>query len=619
MKKFILLSLLSAVSAWADVSTVVSPPTAVDPACVAAVTAAASATSASIVQSCPATYTVTATYTPPIVVPPPLPGVQIKTKVGYCLDAATPAGIVQKACDASKPSQVFDGSVMGRYAQSGRCLGVGSSTNGTQLSMMGCTAAATLWTTPSGNVRNAGVSKCIDIPLSQVLIPGAIAQIWSCDVPTSNEQMLSAVAVGTAPPPPPPPPASGAQTVTFTQSNEDFLNPGQGFYVSPKPSEMNVTQLTNFVNYWKTRLFLYSPDLSPYRNATLPASYLATLNAQLAAARSAGVKLIIWPQYNSDSGGADAPINLALQHIQQLGAVWTKNADIIPFFKAGYIGSYGEWWGSQNGLDSDANKLSIKNAILANTPASSMVYIRTPRDIQKWYPTPAAAAAARIGFHNDCYLANDTDANTFSGLNDSLRSYAKGLTTFGFETCDNVSNPEQMRKTCAQALSENAAYKATWGNKSYAPTFIDSWTVGGCLDKIGRSFGYRYFVSSINYDVATPGGQPTTITARVQNVGNSGLFDDRALIVTLRNQATGALVSGQAGKLRLIAGGASATMSAVLTAPAGTYDILLSAPDPSPSIAGDVRYAVRFANMDVGSARWVAPYYQTGAVLVVTP
>lgn len=430
------------------------------------------------------------------------------------------------------------------------------------------------------------------------------------DPAPGNGKECDKSATAPPPPPPPPPPASGAQTVTFTQSTEDFLNPGRGFYVSPKPSEMNVSTLTNFVNYWKTRLFLYSPDLSPYRNSALPASYLSALSTQLAAARSAGVKLIIWPQYNADSGGADAPIGIALQHIQQLGTVWAQNADVVPFFKAGYIGSYGEWWGSQNGLDSDANKLAIKNALLANTPATSMVYVRTPRDIQRWYPDPAAASAARIAFHNDCYLANDTDANTFSGLNDSLRTYAKGLTTFGFETCDNVSNPEQMRKTCAQALAENAAYHATWGNKSYAPTFVNAWTSGGCMDQISRFFGYRFFVSSITFDASA-------VAATVWNVGNSALFDDRILIVTLRNKATGATIAAPAGKLRTIASGATATLTAAIAPPVGAYDILLSAPDPFPSLASDVRYAVRFANADNGNQRWTAPYFATGATLVV--
>ena len=192
---------------------------------------------------------------------------------------------------------------------------------------------------------------------------------------------------------------------------------------------MTVATLTHFVDYWHVRLFNYEIDLSSYRNSAIPQSFLDGLNTQFAAARASGVKLIVQSKYNNDMSGTDAPISLVLQHISQLKPVLAQNADVIPFVKAGYIGPWGEWSGSTNGLDSDANKLAIKNALLANTPSTTIVHFRRPEDINLWYPNnPAAAAAARVGHHNDCYMANDTDASTFSGLNDPLRDYAKTLT-----------------------------------------------------------------------------------------------------------------------------------------------------------------------------------------------
>jgi hypothetical protein len=46
---------------------------------------------------------------------------------------------------------------------------------------------------------------------------------------------------------------------------------------------MNTAQLSSFVNYWQTRLFLYQIDLSPYRSTALPQSFIDTLNARFAA------------------------------------------------------------------------------------------------------------------------------------------------------------------------------------------------------------------------------------------------------------------------------------------------------------------------------------------------
>ena len=180
---------------------------------------------------------------------------------------------------------------------------------------------------------------------------------------------------------------------------------------------MTVSALSNFVTQWNTRLFMYRIPLDNYRSSTLPQSFLDTLNSRFAAGRAAGVKFIVIATYNYDSSGVDAPIDLALQHITQLKPVLAQNADVIPFMKAGFIGAYGEWWGSTNGLDSDAHRTAIKDALMANTPATTIVHFTTSRDFARWYPNnPAGAAAARLGFHNDCYLANDTDAHQFTAL-----------------------------------------------------------------------------------------------------------------------------------------------------------------------------------------------------------
>ena len=391
---------------------------------------------------------------------------------------------------------------------------------------------------------------------------------------------------------------------------------------------MTVSTLTNFSNAWKTRLFLYIIDLSPYRSSALPQSFLTALNTRFAAGRSAGMKFIVLPAYNYDSSGADAPISLALQHITQLGSVFKNNADVIPFLKAGMVGSYGEWWGSQNGLDSDANKLAIKNAWLANTPSSMIVHFRRPSDIAAWYPNnPAAAAAARVGFHNDCYMANNTDANTFTGgLGDPLRDYIKTMTQnsgFGGETCDNVSNSEQMRKTCAQALSEAAAYHQSWLNAAYADTFISAWKNGGCWDQISRSMGYRLQLDSVNHAPSVSKGSTLAVNVNLRNTGWARMFSKRALVVTLRNKSTGALIAGSAGDLSSIASSAAVQISVNVSVPsgaaAGTYDVLLSAPDAWSTTASDPRFAVRFANADSGSQAWdaSAARFSTGTSLTV--
>jgi hypothetical protein len=361
-------------------------------------------------------------------------------------------------------------------------------------------------------------------------------------------------------------------------------------------------------------MFHYIIRLDNYRSSALPQSFLDTLNARFAAGRAAGVKFIVGAAYNYDSSGADAPINLVLQHIAQLKPVFAQNADVIPYMQAGFIGAWGEWHDSQNGLDSDVNRTAIKDALLANTPSSMIVHFTASGDFAKWMPSnPAGAAAARMGFYNACYLANDTDAHQFTGLTDPMRDYIKTMTQnsgFGGETCDNVSNPEQRRITCAQALSENAAYHLTWLNAGYAQVFLDSWKAGGCYSQIGNLMGYRLQLDGATHPSSATRGTTVAVNVNLHNVGWGRLFSKRPLVVTLRNKSTGATITGSAGDLSTVAAGASGQFAVNVSIPSGaatgSYDVQISAPDIWSTTAADARYAVRFANADSGAQAWDA-------------
>jgi hypothetical protein len=289
-----------------------------------------------------------------------------------------------------------------------------------------------------------------------------------------------------------------------------------------------------------------------------------------------------------------------------------RNADVIPFMKAGFIGAWGEWHESTNDLDSDANRTAIKDAVLANTPATTIVYFTQPKDLAKWYPNNATGAAkARVGFVNDCYMANHTDAHRFTGLTDPMRDYVKTMTRdsgFGGETCHNVSNPEQRRLTCAQALSEGAAYHLTWLNRSYSPVFINSWKSEGCFSEISRSMGYRLRLDSVKHSTVASRGTTTTITVGLRNVGWARLVSKRPLVVTLRHKTTGATIARSGGNLSSVAAGAAAQIAVNVSIPsgaaAGDYAVQIGAPDIWSTTAGDARFAVRFANADSGAQAW---------------
>lgn len=82
------------------------------------------------------------------------------------------------------------------------------------------------------------------------------------------------------------------------------------------------------------------------------------------------------------------------------------------------------------------------------------------------------------------------------------------------------------------------------------------------------------------------------------------MFVARKLVVTLRERTTGAKIAASAGSLKNLPPQAGSSSRIIVNVPVpndavvGTYDVLLSAPDVFANTKNDVRFAVRFANMD---------------------
>jgi hypothetical protein len=72
-----------------------------------------------------------------------------------------------------------------------------------------------------------------------------------------------------------------------------------------------------------------------------------------------GLKLVVRFAYNYEAGGADAPLDVVLAHIDQLGPVLREHRDVILVIESGFVGAWGEWHSSTNGLDTRAAKERI--------------------------------------------------------------------------------------------------------------------------------------------------------------------------------------------------------------------------------------------------------------------
>ena len=141
--------------------------------------------------------------------------------------------------------------------------------------------------------------------------------------------------------------------LTFTASTEDFLNPERGFHADlPLPAEtiddtrrQGLSLLRSYVVLDRT-------------SDTISASLLSNLTASLRAVRDRGLKLVLRFSYGT-SAGPDAPQSRILAHIAQLKPTLQANSDILWVLQAGFIGQWGEWHDSTNGLDNDASRKTI--------------------------------------------------------------------------------------------------------------------------------------------------------------------------------------------------------------------------------------------------------------------
>jgi len=362
------------------------------------------------------------------------------------------------------------------------------------------------------------------------------------------------------------------------------------------------------------RLAFAKVELDNYRTIDLPAAWLTQLGNNFAELRKAGMKATLLFSYDFTEGGQDASAAQIKRHTEQLKPILAANADIIPYMRAGFIGAWGEWHSSKSGnscgynapttvtcAQADANRVIIRDALLANMPATTQIGFRYPLDLQKWYPSPTQQS--RAGVHNDCFLAGPTDSGTFEDA--ALRPYAKQLTdnaAFGGETCENAGTP--IRNTCADILSEGAQYHLAWLNIDYAPSIINKWKADGCFAQVSRTMGYRLQLDAASHAPEATAGQSVTVNVDLRNVGWARIFSARKLVATFKHSATGATFGAAAGNLQTLASQATASTRISINVPVpanaaqGSYTLYLSAPDIHSATAADAKFAVRFANAD---------------------
>ena len=414
-------------------------------------------------------------------------------------------------------------------------------------------------------------------------------------------------------------PVQAAGQVSYVASATTFANPERGLFRQPdcdKPLD------SAFLTSWRTtqnvtlvRCVFYLKD---FKTTPISSAKLDFLQSQANVVRSVGLKMIVRFAYTADEIGDDAAKPVVLNHLSQLAPFFTSNSDIIEVVESGFVGTWGEGafsdnFGNAGALTTDdwTNRREVVDKLLSVVPRNRMVLLRTPQMKRSMYGTSTVSSAnayngspsTRLGHHNDCFLASSDDKNTYTDPvveYPYLQADTKYL-AMGGETCA-LNRP---RSDCPTARRELQMFHYGYLNRDYHPGVLQTWRDGGCMTEIEQRLGYRFTLVSASFPATVARGSTMRASIVVSNTGYATPHNPRPVWLVLRkagSRVTSRVALTTADPRRWTAGtttGITQNIAIPSTAPTGTYDLLLSLPDPASALTARPEYAIRMVNNDV--------------------
>jgi len=418
---------------------------------------------------------------------------------------------------------------------------------------------------------------------------------------------------------------SGPGKVSYTESSEIFCNPERGFYKaeeyrSASQSVLSASRLASNRTLGRS-LMLLEYYLTEFMSSDISKAYLTLIENNFKALRNGGVKCILRFAYKDNHKEDDHPWDASeewvMRHIEQLTPLLTSYKDVIFVLQAGFVGSWGEWYYTDNfGMNPSttadyASRGRVLSALLTALPPERQVQVRTPRFKMKLVGSTALTQStahkgtpqSRVGGHNDCFGASSSDSGTYQ--NSSERSFWAAdsrYTIMGGETCK-VSDwcHCQASGNAPGTLSELATFHWSYLHDGYHEDVLSRWATEGCIDQIDRELGYRLVLEDASFGAAVAGSD-MQFTIHLRNKGYAAPMNPRDVYMVLTDASTGKVL--QTTKLdddprfwgpdegQISVSGAFHLPSGI----SGAVQLHLWMPDPCTTIQSDSRFAVRFAN-----------------------
>ncbi len=373
------------------------------------------------------------------------------------------------------------------------------------------------------------------------------------------------------------------QPLNYSDSLESFDNPERGFYEpvslhlepsggsAAKPSA-NLVHLRVDIAEFSSNASITDNGVSHVGNSELITDEaLQNLSDSLAYIKSKGHKAIVRVCYDPRYGNHknyEPEQALILEHLKQLGKVYTENKDAIAYVELGMYGPWGEMHSSD--CCTKENVTEALNTLLAATPDTMKIGVRTPAYIAAWLgiansdfdiTSQAFKDAAekkgndiyRVGMYNDGYLGSSTDLGTFNSVITRakgiawLNEYAK-YTLYGGEcVTSDYTNYINAYNTIDYISKEAFQTHTSYLNLRWNNNVIDKWktaeTYTGegeyngqtAFKYINDHLGYRLVMRDSVLPVAVKAGGDLDIDLNIENVGFGNIVNSKKATVVLKN------------------------------------------------------------------------------------
>ena len=426
---------------------------------------------------------------------------------------------------------------------------------------------------------------------------------------------------------------NGQQTkIIYQSSSAAIANPERGWYddyysysgsnLTGSFTPLNAETLTKYREEDNITLILRLFYLHEFLDSvSISEDYISKMQNDFDAIRSAGVKCIIRFAYSASQSAEiwDATPEIVFSHIESLGDVLMDNGDVIAGVQAGFIGAWGEWYYTENfagtGFIPDEtdqeNRRTLVNDLLEVLPKHVIVQGRTPAIMQNIneseVPISEAEAfsgtsKARLGHHNDCFLANASYYGTYTNLEEDL-AYLRETTKYtiaGGETCDASNN----YSNCENSVPRMKELHWTYLNRDYNKAVYNKWVEEGCYDEVDISLGYRIQIdSAIIADSVNP-GDDLNFSLYLTNIGYAAPTHYKPIQFVFTNASSGEQISieysGVNGDIRhWLPGTIELSGSIVLPADMqdGNYSLGVRFPDQDTVLSSNPAYSIQLANV----------------------